>query len=83
MKRLSNEVVCACCGKQHNDLRAQKSRLLDGVKFVSCPTCKKGGFEPRYIIILVARSEGTSRVSDYVKNHKYHGAPILGKEMIA
>lgn len=47
-----------------------------------CPSCKKGGFEPRYIIILVARSEGTDKVAEYIRDHKYHGEPILGREMI-
>lgn len=47
-----------------------------------CPSCKKGGFEPRYIIILVARSEGTNAVAEYIRDHKYHGEPILGREMI-
>jgi hypothetical protein len=78
-----SEVVCACCGRQHADLRAQKSRLLDGTKFMVCPSCKRGGFEPRYIIILVARSEGTDKVAEYIRDHKYHGEPILGREMIA
>lgn len=77
-----SEVVCACCGRQHNDLRAQKSRLLDGLKFMACPSCKKGGFEPRYVIILVARSEGTDKVAEHIRDHKYHGEPILGREMI-
>lgn len=78
-----SEVVCACCGRQHADLRAQKSRLITDIKFMVCPTCKKGGFEPRYIIILVARSEGPNRVAEYVRDHKYHGEPILGREMIS
>lgn len=79
---MNEAVVCACCGRQHNELRAQKSKLLDGAKFMVCPSCKRDGFEPRYIIILVARSEGTGRVADYVRDHKYHGEPILGREMV-
>jgi hypothetical protein len=77
-----SEVVCACCGKQRNELRVQRSRLLEGFKFVACQECKKRGFEPRYIIILVARSDGTDKVVDYIRDHKYHGDDILGRELL-
>lgn len=80
-----SEVVCACCGKQRNELRVQKSKLLEGAKFAVCSTCKARGFEPRYLIVLVARSEGIDAVADYIRNGKYEEhetRPILGHEII-
>jgi hypothetical protein len=48
-----------------------------------CNDCLKGNKEPRFLIILVGRTKGTQAVLDYVKNHRYHGEPILASELLS
>lgn len=77
-----SEVVCACCKEQRAELRGQKSRLIPSNRFMLCNSCKQAGHEPRYVIILVARAEGTDAVAEYIRGKKYHGAAILGSEIL-
>lgn len=76
-------MVCSSCGKQKQELHPKKSKLMSTMTLLLCNDCTKGKMEPRYLIILTGRSKGAESVSDYVKNHRYHGEPILAKELIA
>ncbi len=77
-----SQAECTSCGKQHNDLRAYRSKLLVGTTFLMCPHCRAGKMEPRFAIILAGRSQGVDVVSEYVKNRRYHGRDILAKELM-
>lgn len=77
-----SETVCSSCGKQHNDLRAHKSKLLIGTTFFMCPQCRAAKMEPRFAIILAGRSSGHQVVAEYVKNRRYHGDEIFARELI-
>lgn len=77
-----SQAECSSCGKQHNDLRAHRSKLLIGTTFLMCPTCRAGKMEPRFAIILAGRSQGVDVVSEYVRNRRYYGADILAKELM-
>ncbi|AXG66255.1 hypothetical protein SEA_ANNADREAMY_164 [Streptomyces phage Annadreamy] len=79
---MSESVVCACCGRQHNELRAQNSRLIAGNKFFACPSCKADKKEPRAYVILVGRASGPDSVTDYILNRRYCGDEILAKELV-
>lgn len=76
-------MVCTSCDKQKADLHAKKSRLMPGMTLYLCNDCIRGKMEPRFIIILFGRAHGAESVADYIKNHRYHGAPILAKELIS
>jgi hypothetical protein len=81
---LTNEkVVCSVCSGHREQLHPKKSKLLKTVTLFLCNECLKGQKEPRYLIILVARTKGPLTVVDYVKHHRYHGEPILAKELLA
>lgn len=75
-------MLCSSCGKQKADLHPKKSRLMSGVTLYLCDGCARAKMEPRYIIILVGRAEGTPAVADYIRNHRYIGQDILAKELI-
>jgi len=77
-----SEVVCYCCGEQRHELRAHKSKLIADKKYMFCSKCKAAGHEPRYVLILVARAEGTNSVAEFIRGGKYCGQAILGREMI-
>jgi protein-arginine kinase activator protein McsA len=76
-------MLCSSCGKQKADLHPKKSKLMTGMTLFLCPACTKAKMEPRFLIILYGRSNGAESVSDYIKNHRYVGADILAKELIA
>lgn len=77
-----SQAECSSCGKQHNDLRAYKSKLLLGTTFLMCPHCRAGKMEPRFAIILAGRAQGVDSVVEYVKNRRYCGNEILAKELM-
>jgi hypothetical protein len=77
-----SQAECSSCGRQHNDLRAHRSKLLIGTTFLMCPTCRAGKMEPRFAIILAGRSQGVDVVSEYVRNRRYCGPDILAKELM-
>lgn len=77
-----SQAVCSSCGRQHNDLKAHKSKLLIGTTFIMCPSCRAAKMEPRFAIILAGRSNGHLAVADYVKNRRYHGDEIFARELI-
>lgn len=74
---------CMVCDKPKNKLTPKKSRLMAGMMLVICEECLEGKKEPRFLIILVGRKQGPGKVVDYIKHHRYAGADILAKELIA
>jgi protein-arginine kinase activator protein McsA len=75
-------MLCSSCSKPKAELHPRKSRLLAGTMLYLCNDCAKAKMEPRYIIILHGRSNGAESVSDYIRNHRYVGKPILAKELV-
>ena len=76
-------MLCYSCGKQKNDLISKKSSLLHGINLFMCQTCIEGKFEPRWVIILAARSNDPNYVRDYIVKRRYVGNEISGSELIS
>lgn len=76
-------MLCYSCGKQKNDLISKKSGLLHGINLFMCQTCIDNKFEPRWVIILAARSNDPSYVRDYIVKRRYVGNEISGSELIS
>jgi hypothetical protein len=74
---------CYSCGKQKNELHPKKSELLDGVSSLMCQTCIDSKFEPRWVVVLAARSKGADIVRDFIIKRRYIGDEILANELIA
>lgn len=79
----SERMVCSVCNGHRDQLHPRKSKLLKTVTLFLCNDCLKAQKEPRYLIILVARTKGPLSVLDYVKHHRYHGEAILARELLA
>lgn len=76
-------MLCYSCGKQKNDLISKKSSLLHGINLFMCQTCIENKFEPRWVIILAARSNSPAYVRDYIVKRRYIGNEISGSELIS
>lgn len=74
---------CYSCNKQKNELHPKKSELLDGVTSLMCQTCIDLKYEPRWTIVLAARSKGPNYVKDFIVKRRYCGDEILANELIA
>lgn len=76
-------VKCYSCDKQKNELHPKKSELIDGVMCLMCQMCIDAKYEPRWVIILAARSKGADIVRDFIVKRRYIGKEILANELIA
>ena len=73
---------CSCCGEPRQNTNNRRSALLPGMSFNYCNDCDSKGHEPRFVIILAARSLGAPSVGAYVRGHKYSGADITASEIL-
>lgn len=74
---------CYSCNKQKNGLHPKKSELLHGVISLLCQTCIDAKYEPRWVIVLAARSKGADTVREFIIKRRYLGNEILANELIA
>ena len=74
---------CYSCNKQKEQLHTKKSELLDGVVSLMCQTCIDSKFEPRWVIVLAARSKGADIVKEFIVKRRYIGNEILANELLA
>lgn len=77
-----SDMRCTVCHNQKHALRTRKSKLIPSVQLFLCDGCFTAKREPRWAIVLVARSQGHDAVSDWVKNNRYVGEPILLSDLI-
>jgi protein-arginine kinase activator protein McsA len=73
---------CQSCDKQRNELHVKKSRLMAGMTLNLCNECIETKKEPRFLIILTGRLEGSQFVADYIKNRRYCGPEITARELV-
>jgi hypothetical protein len=74
---------CYSCGKQKNELHPKKSELIDGVSSLMCQLCIDSKLEPRWVVVLCARSKGPDSVREFIVKRRYLGKEILANELIA
>ena len=74
---------CASCDKPKAELFPRKSKLLKGTTLFMCNACITGKMEPRWVIILAGRRDGTETVRDFIVKSRYYGDPIKAEELIA
>jgi hypothetical protein len=76
-------MLCFSCGKQKNQLEPKKSDIISGVTLLMCQACLDDKLEPRWVIILGGRQNGTDSVRDYIIKRRYIGNTISAEELIA
>ncbi len=78
-----NDFVCSCCAKQKAELIPRKSALVSTQNLLMCPTCEEGRHEPRWLIIISARSIGISpKVTKLISGQRYCGNVIEAAELV-
>ncbi len=80
-------MVCSSCNKQKAGLTPKKSRLIPSMLLYMCDECIRAKREPRFVIIIAAQDakhnpEKFNSIRDYVKNRRYVGEDILGREIL-
>jgi hypothetical protein len=75
------KILCYSCNKSKNKLEAKKSALLP-INLLICETCISGKLEPRWVIILSGRSNGSDHVKEYIVKRRYIGNEITASELL-
>lgn len=75
-------MLCQSCNKSKNQLHHVKSRILIEISLNMCQSCIDSGYEPRWVVILAARSLGSDAVRSYIVDKRYVGPTITGVEII-
>jgi hypothetical protein len=75
------KILCYSCNKTKNKLNAKRSVLLP-INLLMCETCINEKFEPRWVIILAGRQNGSEIVRDFVLKKKYVGSEITASELL-
>lgn len=73
---------CTVCHGHKFSLRPRKSKLIPTVQLFLCDGCFTAKREPRWAIVLVARTQGVDAVAEWVKHERYVGDPILLDELV-
>lgn len=73
---------CQVCGKPKQTVHPKKSALMVGHTFLICDACKEKKYEPRHLIILVARSKGPATVREHLLKRLYVGEEINATDIV-
>jgi len=76
-----DKILCYSCNKTKNKLNAKKSSLLS-INLLMCETCVASKFEPRWVIILAGRSNGSDYVKEFIIKKRYVGSDISASELL-
>ena len=76
------KILCYSCNKTKNKLSVKQSILMP-INLFMCQTCIDNKFEPRWVIILAARSNDAAYVRDFIVKRRYVGNEISGSELIS
>lgn len=76
------DTVCTVCQRHKAQLKPKKSQLNPSMMMFLCNECLAAKREPRFLVILVARSEGLDKVRDYIRQQRYVGEKIVAEELI-
>lgn len=75
------KILCYSCNKSKNKLEAKKSSLLP-INLLICETCISSKFEPRWVVILAGRSNGSDHVKEFIVKRRYIGNEITASELL-
>jgi len=80
---MSRELVCQSCSQQKMTLRKVRSSLINSMEIVMCSTCISNKLEPRYIVIIAARTSGIgNEVRRVISERRYLGEPIAASDIL-
>jgi NMD protein affecting ribosome stability and mRNA decay len=76
-----DKVLCYSCNKSKNKLSLKKSILLP-INLLMCEGCVSLKFEPRWLIVIAGRQNGSESVREFVLKKKYLGEEITASELL-
>lgn len=80
---MARELLCQSCGEQKMSLRKTRSSLIKTMELVMCETCINHKYEPRFIIILAARTAGIQDdVRKIINDRRYLGNEIPARDIL-
>ncbi len=75
------KILCYSCNKSKNKLEVRKSSLLP-INLLICEACHSAKLEPRWVIILAGRSNGSDHVKEFIIKKRYLGNEITASELL-
>lgn len=81
----TTDLTCTVCRRHRAHLRARKSKLNPNMQMFLCNECFEGKYEPRFLVILVARDKkngGLEKVREHIRHHRYFGDKIRAEELV-
>ncbi len=79
---MTEAMTCSSCNKSKASVVVKSSSLLPGMTVYLCSTCSEHKYEPRWMVILAARTYGIARVRDIILKDRYLGQKISAHEII-
>jgi len=76
-----DKVLCYSCNKTKNKLTMKKSTIIS-INLLLCESCISSKFEPRWLIILAGRQQGSELVREFVLKKRYIGNEITASELL-
>ena len=76
-----DKVLCYSCNKTKNKLTMKKSTIIS-INLLLCESCISSKFEPRWLIILAGRQQGSELVREFVLKKRYVGNEITASELL-
>ncbi len=77
-----NDMICTVCREPKNELTPSKSKLLPTLTLYRCGECVKGQKEPRFAIIMAARTMSIDDVRYWVRGRRYVGEEIKLSDIV-
>lgn len=74
-------MICQACKEPKRSLKAQRSELLSSFIVSRCQSCINADRQPRWLIIMAAKSHGPEHVAKYVEERLYKGEDITLREI--
>lgn len=75
------KILCYSCNKSKNKLDVRRSALLP-INLLVCESCTASKLEPRWVIILAGRSNGSDYVKEFIIKKRYLGNEITASELL-
>jgi hypothetical protein len=75
------KILCYCCNKSKNKLSVKKSVLLP-INLFMCESCLNDKLEPRWVVIIAGRQNGSDHVKEFILKKKYVGLEISASELL-
>ena len=75
------KILCYSCNKSKNKLNLKRSSLLP-INLLMCETCISSKLEPRWVVILAGRQNGSDVVKEYILKKRYAGNDISASELL-